>query len=72
MDIFKDNILGWSHIQLSTTCIFSVNGIGWFCRVWKGSNFGHAYGKNKFEAYKKAVIHYDEYIKKLKSKASLS
>lgn len=47
---------------------FSVFGIlggnpRWFCRIWKinwvkqyGKSFGESYGKNKFEAYRKALI----------------
>ena len=28
----------------------------WFCRVWIKYDYGHSYGRNKFEAYRKAII----------------
>jgi hypothetical protein len=54
----KDNILGWDTVTLASAWRMPSESV--FVRVWKGSEYGHAYGKNKFEAYRKAVINYKE------------
>lgn len=29
----------------------------WFCRIWRGFKYTESYGKNKFQAFKKASQH---------------
>lgn len=68
MPIFKDfnkyDTPYFRHVELSFSLIFnSPNKERWFCRVWRKlderkpfqKDYGWAYGKNKFAAYRKAV-----------------
>jgi hypothetical protein len=54
--------LHFDHIELAYSAFFWISGNNpWFCRIWKKGwidsrkQFGEAYGRNKFEAYRKAL-----------------
>jgi len=70
MALYKDFISKknkqFDTIELAYSVFFCLSGnYRWFCRVWKkdwvehirygSKEFGESYGKNKFEAYRKAL-----------------
>lgn len=64
-DFKSDKNKNYDGIELSYSYFHFIGGNPkWFCRIWRKNwidqlrkkSFGQSYGKNKFEAYRKALI----------------